>query len=405
MSGCQHCLTTSFKKRILVTGGAGFIGSHVVILLVERYPEYFIVNLDKLDYCASLKNLEFLKGKPNYKFIQGDICEPDFMRYIFQEEKIDTVLHFAAQSHVDLSFWSSLDFTRTNVYGSHVLVNAAYEAGVSLFIHVSTDEVYGGHSAESTNTENAKLQPTNPYAATKASAEFIVSSYWECFKFPVIITRSNNVYGPHQYPEKVIPKFIALLERNRKCCIHGDGSVSRNFLYVSDVAEAFDVILHHGQAGETYNIGTDFEISVIKLARYLISSLKGATSEKEINRYLEFVEDRPYNDLRYRMDSSKLRQLGWMPKVSWEEGMNRTTSWYQSGQNFDSWPQAEDALRPFPRGSNTMSLVQNKGSMAFVLHRSISLETRCNGLTLDSSTSSRRTLSESAEQEKSKDQL
>lgn len=377
-----------------MTGGAGFIGSHVVILLVQRYPEYFIINLDKLDYCASLRNLECIKGKPNYKFIQGDICEPDFMRYIFQEERIDTVLHFAAQSHVDLSFWSSLDFTRTNVYGSHVLVNAAYEAGVSLFIHVSTDEVYGSHSGMMTNKENAKMQPTNPYAASKASAEFIVLSYWECFKFPVIITRSNNVYGPHQYPEKVIPKFIALLERDRKCCIHGDGNVLRNFLYVSDIVDAFDIILHHGQPGETYNIGTDFEISVKDLAKYLIVMLKGASSEKDIRNCLEYVEDRPYNDLRYRMDSSKLHQLGWLPKVEWEEGIKRTVAWYQSAENFHSWSQAEDALRPFPRGSNTMSLAQSRSSGVAVLHRSLSVpckEDATNGPTHIS----RRTVSES----------
>lgn len=351
-----------FDKRILVTGGAGFIGSHVVILLVERYPNYFVVNLDKLDYCASLENLECLKGKKNYKFIQGDICEPDFMRYIFQEEKFDTVLHFAAQSHVDLSFWSSLDFTRTNVYGSHVLVNTAYEAKVSLFIHVSTDEVYGGNSSKCDNNENAKMKPTNPYAATKASAEFIVSSYWECFKFPVIITRSNNVYGPHQYPEKVIPKFIALLERNKRCCIHGDGNVSRNFLYVSDVAEAFDVILQFGQPGETYNIGSDFEISVIELAKYLISMMKGIKGDEGIKEYLDFVEDRPYNDLRYAMDSNKLHLLGWIPNVSWKEGIKKTVDWYRSEKNFYNWSNAEDALRPFPRGSNTMSLVQNVGN-------------------------------------------
>lgn len=160
----------------------------------------------KLDYCASLKNLECIKGKQNYKFIQGDICEPDFMRYVLKEEMIDTIMHFAAQSHVDQSFWSSLGFTKANVYGSHVLVNAAYEAGVTRFIHVSTDEVYGGNSSTS-NTESAKLKPTNPYAATKAAAEFMVISYWECFKFPVIITRSNNVYGPHKYPETVSQSF------------------------------------------------------------------------------------------------------------------------------------------------------------------------------------------------------
>jgi dTDP-glucose 4,6-dehydratase len=392
---CDRC--SHFSRRILVTGGAGFIGSHVVILLVEKYPDYFIINLDKLDYCASLKNLECLKDRHNYKFIQGDICEPDFMRYIFQQEKIDTVLHFAAQSHVDLSFWSSLDFTRTNVYGSHVLINSAYEARVGLFIHVSTDEVYGTNTAECVNTESAKLQPTNPYAATKAAAEFIVSSYWECFKFPVIITRSNNVYGPHQYPEKVVPKFIALLDRNRHCCIHGNGTVSRNFIYVSDVANAFDVILHRGTPGMTYNIGTDFEISVLDLAKYLIRKLKGAKTDDEINCYLEYVEDRPFNDLRYSMDSTRLHQLGWRPTVMWDDGLEMTISWYKSNDNFYNWPNAEDALHPFPPGSNTMSLPTSRGPSSgvhkFPILRSVSVSESCSQFNV--TPPSRRTVSES----------
>ncbi|ESN90174.1 hypothetical protein HELRODRAFT_104422 [Helobdella robusta] len=340
-----------YDKRILLTGGAGFIGSHMVIHLVNKYPNYLVINLDKLDYCASLKNLECIKEKPNYKFIQGDICEPDFMRYILQEEAIDTVLHFAAQSHVDQSFWSSLDFTRTNVYGTHVLVNASYEAKVKRFIHISTDEVYGG-SSECTNTESSKMKPTNPYAATKASAEFMVQSYFECFKFPAIITRSNNIYGPHKYPENVIPKFICLLKNGKKCFIHGDGSSVRNFLYVSDVIAAYDVILHRGVPGEIYNVGSDFAISVMKLAEYLVKKMKGST--ENVLDHVEFVDDRPFNDHRYSMDSTKMHALGWRPMVTWEEGISGTIAWYR--ENFNNWSYAEDALRPFPRGSNTMQL-------------------------------------------------
>ncbi|ELT91052.1 hypothetical protein CAPTEDRAFT_223439 [Capitella teleta] len=351
---CDSC--GKYDRRILITGGAGFIGSHVVIILVRRYPNYFIINLDKLDYCASVKHLESIKDLPNYKFIQGDICEPDFMRYIFEEEKIDTVMHFAAQSHVDLSFWSSLDFTRTNVFGSHVLVNAAHEAGVGLFIHASTDEVYGGNSVKAL-TEGAKMNPTNPYAATKAAAECLVSSYWESFKFPVIITRANNAYGPHQYPEKVIPKFIALLERGSKCCIHGDGSAVRNFLFVTDMAEAYDIILHSGKPGEIYNIGSDFEISMINLAKQLITK---CAIEGDANDLIDLGDDRPFNDMRYPMDSSKLHHLGWHPRVSWESGLQQTIEWYRNPDNFDSWPSAVEALRPFPSGSNTMRISKER---------------------------------------------
>ncbi|XP_013382790.1 dTDP-D-glucose 4,6-dehydratase [Lingula anatina] len=348
-SCCNNC--KKYKKRILVTGGAGFIGSHTVILLVTRYPDYYIVNLDKLDYCASVKNLESIKGKSNYKFIQGDICEPDFMRYVFQEERIDTVLHFAAESQVDMSFIYSLDFTRTNIYGSHVLVNAAYEARVEKFIHVSTDEVYGGSSTEVLK-EKSNYKPTNPYAASKAAAECMVRSYWESFKFPVIITRSNNVYGPHQYPRSVIPKFISLLDRDKKCCIHGSGDSIRNFLYVTDVAEAFDTILHKGEPGEIYNIGTDFNLSILGLAKYLIKKLKGITTEEGMQRYLDFGEDRPFNDYRYIMDSSKIANLGWQPRVTWEQGIENTVLWYR--ENFYNWTHAEESLEAFPTKTTTM---------------------------------------------------
>ncbi|KAK2148970.1 hypothetical protein LSH36_473g03000 [Paralvinella palmiformis] len=334
---------------------------HIPKSLPKASASYTRVRLKgKLDYCASLHHLKSIHNKPNYKFVQGDICKLDFMRYLFQEENIDVVLHFAAQSHVDLSFWSSLDFTHTNVYGTHVLINTAHEAGIKLFVHVSTDEVYGGHNnfPDETHKECAKMNPTNPYAASKAAAECIVLSYWECFRFPVIITRANNVYGPHQYPEKVIPKFISLLERDQKCCIHGKGDTSRNFLYVSDVSEAFDSILHHGKPGEIYNVGTEFEISVIDLAKFLIHKLKGVdvVDDKMAQKYLCFVEDRPFNDQRYPMDSTKLRELGWLPKVSWEEGMDETIKWYTKMANFQSWPLAEEALHPYPLGSNTVRL-------------------------------------------------
>nr|XP_036313542.1 dTDP-D-glucose 4,6-dehydratase isoform X3 [Pipistrellus kuhlii] len=303
----------SFAKRVLVTGGAGFIASHVIVSLVEDYPNYMIINLDKLDYCASLKNLETISNKQNYKFIQGDICDSHFVKLLFETEKIDIVLHFAAQTHVDLSFVrNSKEFTYVNVYGTHVLVSAAHEAGVEKFIYVSTDEVYGG----------------------------------SLDKFPVVITRSSNVYGPHQYPEKVIPKFISLLQHNRKCCIHGSGLQTRNFLYATDVVEAFLTVLKKGKPGEIYNIGTNFEMSVLQLAKELIQLIKETNSESEMENWVDYVNDRPINDMRYPMKSEKIHGLGWRPKVPWKEGIKKTIEWYK--ENFHNWKNAEKALEPFP---------------------------------------------------------
>uniref|UniRef100_A0A674HU99 dTDP-D-glucose 4,6-dehydratase n=1 Tax=Taeniopygia guttata TaxID=59729 RepID=A0A674HU99_TAEGU len=305
-----------FEKRVLVTGGAGFIASHVIVSLVKNYPNYLIINLDKLDYCASLKNLETVSGKENYKFIQGDICEPDFIKQLFETEKIDIVFHFAAQTHVDLSFWHALEFTYVNVYGTNVLVAAAHEANVEKFVYVSTDEVYGGSTDEEFD-ESSPKRPTNPYASSKAAAECFVQSYWERYQFPVVITRSSNVYGPHQYPEKVIPKFISLLQQNRKCCIHGSGLQRRNFLYATDV-----------------------------LAKELIHLIKKTSSESEMERWMDYVKDRPTNDLRYPMSSEKMHNLGWRPKVPWKEGITKTIEWYR--ENFHNWKNSEKALEPFP---------------------------------------------------------
>ncbi|XP_043928939.1 dTDP-D-glucose 4,6-dehydratase isoform X2 [Protopterus annectens] len=339
----------SFIKRILVTGGAGFIASHVVISLVKRYPHYLIINLDKLDYCASLKNLETVIESPNYRFVEGDICDAHFVKLLFEVEKIDTVLHFAAQTHVDHSFCCSAEFTKVNVYGTHVLVKAAFEAGVEKFIHVSTDEVYGD-GAEDEFDESSPPKPTNPYALSKAAAECVVLSYWESYAFPVIITRSSNVYGPHQFPEKVIPKFISLLQRDRKCCIHGSGLQARHFLYAADVVEAFLIVLEKGVAGEIYNIGTDVEMSVIQLANELIHLIRKTTSQTETEQWMDFIVDRPYNDLMYPMKSQKIHNLGWRPKVPWKEGIEKTIEWYK--ENFHNWPNAEKALDPvLPNGT------------------------------------------------------
>uniref|UniRef100_A0A8C3LBT5 TDP-glucose 4,6-dehydratase n=1 Tax=Chrysolophus pictus TaxID=9089 RepID=A0A8C3LBT5_CHRPC len=260
-----------------------------------------IINLDKLDYCASLKNLETVSEKENYKFIQGDICEPHFIKQLFETEKIDIVLHFAAQTHVDLSFWHALEFTYVNVYGTNVLVAAAHEANVEKFVYVSTDEVYGGSTDQEFDESSPKC-PTNPYASSKAAAECFVQSYWERYQFPVVITRSSNVYGPHQYPEKVILQFGILYIQYYEA-------------YAADVQN---------------NLSSVYPINERSLIVFLVC----------------FIFHRPTNDLRYPMNSEKMHSLGWRPKVPWKEGIKKTIEWYK--ENFHNWKNAEKALEPFP---------------------------------------------------------
>uniref|UniRef100_A0A8C0JJV8 dTDP-D-glucose 4,6-dehydratase-like n=1 Tax=Canis lupus dingo TaxID=286419 RepID=A0A8C0JJV8_CANLU len=324
---------SSFAKRLLVTGGAGFIASHVIVSLVEDYPNYMIINLDKLDYCASLKNLETISNKQNYKFIQGDICNSHFVKLVL-----------AFSLFLDLSFVRAFEFTYVNVYGTHVLVSAAHEARVEKFIYVSTDEVYGG-SLDKEFDESSPKQPTNPYASSKAAAECFVQSYWERYKFPAVITRSSNVYGPHQYPEKVYSTCASIVYFS-KFCIHGSGLQTRNFLYATDVVEAFLTVLKKGKPGEIYNIGTNFEMSVLQLAKELIQLIKETSSESEMETWVDYVNDRPTNDMRYPMKSEKIQGLGWRPKVPWKEGIKKTIDWYR--ENFHNWKNAEKALEPFP---------------------------------------------------------
>nr|CAG8495102.1 5750_t:CDS:2 [Entrophospora candida] len=318
-------------KNIMVTGGAGFIGCFLVRKLVVLYPEYNVVVVDKLDYCGSLNNLKVIKGMPNYTFIKGDITSSDFMTFILREKKIDTIFHLAAQTHVDNSFGDSFEFTKNNVMGTHVMLEAAKVHGIKRFIHVSTDEVYGEVAKSSPDChEESILAPSNPYSATKAAAECLVKAYHKSFGLPIIITRSNNIYGPYQYPEKICSKFICSLIKGVKCYIHGDGSNSRKYLYASDVADALDIILHLGQIGEVYNIGSNFEISNLDLAKTLIRQF-GYKDDK----YLEFVQDRAFNDRRYAVDYRKLKELGWKPRIGWEEGLKKTITWYK--ENCDKW--------------------------------------------------------------------
>ncbi|XP_026874205.2 dTDP-D-glucose 4,6-dehydratase isoform X1 [Electrophorus electricus] len=321
-------------KTVLVTGGAGFIGSHLIILLAVKYPLWRIINVDSLDYCSSLKNLKCLENTCTYKFIQGDICNQYFINHLFSTENINIVFHGAALSHVENSFLYPSQFMYVNAEGTSFLLQAAFAARVEKFIYMSTDEVYGD-SLEKDFDELCPKRPTNPYSKSKAVAENIVMSYWENHKFPVIITRSNNVYGPRQYYEKVIPRFIGLLQQDQKCTIQGTGLQSRHFLYVDDAAEAFLMLMERGIMGEIYNIGATFEIPVIQLARELVKMVKN-TSNIELDDWLLFVEDRPVSDLRYPLNSDKMHKLGWKPKVPWKEGIRKTIKWYE--ENTCYWP-------------------------------------------------------------------
>lgn len=338
------------KQRLILIVTIFCSGSHVAILLVTKYPQYKVVVLDKIDYCSSLQHLAEIEHLPNFSFVKGSITSPDLVNYVLRNEKIDTVMHFAAQTHVDNSFGNSFTFTETNVLGTHVLLEAAKAAKVKKFIHVSTDEVYGDGVAGNASAENSMLDPTNPYAATKAAAEYLVKAYHRSFQLPIIITRGNNVYGPHQYPEKIIPKFILQMMKNKPLTMHGNGQNTRNFLYVKDVADAFDVILHKGEIGQIYNIGGVNEFSNIEVARELLR-LFGKVEEAGSmalaeKKHLTWVPDRAFNDLRYNLNSDRLRRLGWTESTSWEAGIRQTMQWYF--ENHNRWANVETALAAHP---------------------------------------------------------
>ena len=310
-------------NHILVTGGCGFIASNFINHLLKKYNNVKIYNIDILNYCADENNII---PHQNYKFIKGDICSFDLISFILNEYQIDTIMHFAAQSHVDNSFGKSLDFTRDNVLGTHNLLECSRIYGnIKRFIHVSTDEVYGEVGIDETCHEKSLLNPTNPYAASKAGAEFIVKSYAHSFKIPIIITRGNNVYGPRQYPEKLIPKFIKQLMENKKCTIHGKGLSRRNFLHVFDVARAFETVLYKGELNEVYNIGTENEYSVIDILKILVKEIKNDDNYMD---YGEFVKDRDFNDFRYSVNSDRLINLGWNRNIDFTEGIKNTIKWY-----------------------------------------------------------------------------
>lgn len=312
--------------NLLITGGCGFIGSHFVNYIFDKYPDYHIINIDALYYCANENNVnEHVRNSDRYKFIHCNINDTRLIKYILKSEKITHIVHMAAQSHVDNSFEQSLQYTYDNVQGTHVLLEAVRTTNMDIvFYHFSTDEVYGESEYNDVNpkTEMSILCPTNPYSASKASAEMYVNSYIHSYGMKGIISRGNNVYGENQYPEKLIPKFIELLKNDKKCTIHGDGSSLRSFINVYDVCSATDIILHNGQYGEIYNIGSDpdNELTVLDVTKFLIKEIKNTD---EYDNYIEYVKDRPFNDKRYYISNNKLIQLGWKQEIQFEDGIKK----------------------------------------------------------------------------------
>lgn len=331
-------------KKVLITGGAGFIGSHTVRYFVNKYGDYKIVNLDKLTYAGNLENLKDIEDKPNYEFVRGDIYDAVFLDKLFNKYNFDIVIHLAAESHVDRSITDPNEFIKTNIVGTVNLLNIAKKYWENdydgkLFYHISTDEVYGSLGDKGYFTEETPYDPRSPYAASKASSDHMVRAYFNTYKLPVVISNCSNNYGPNQFPEKLIPLFINNIRNNKELPVYGKGENIRDWLYVEDHAEAIDLICHKGRIGETYNIGGDNEWKNIDLIRKLCEVMDeklGRTPGTSAN-LITFVKDRAGHDKRYAIDCSKLKnELGWNQKVNFEEGLKITVDWYLSN---DEWLQ------------------------------------------------------------------
>ncbi|MGQ9846537.1 MAG: dTDP-glucose 4,6-dehydratase, partial [Bacteroidales bacterium] len=328
------------KRNILITGGAGFIGSHVVRLFVNKYPQWHIYNLDKLTYAGNLENLKDIENKPNYTFIKGDICDAKLVQHIFEQNQIDGVIHLAAESHVDRSILNPMEFIQTNIIGTVTLLNAAryfwnnnFED--KLFYHISTDEVYGSLGPEGYFKETTPYDPRSPYSASKASSDHLVRAYYHTYGLPIVISNCSNNYGPNQFPEKLIPLMIINILNNKPLPIYGNGENVRDWLYVEDHANAIDLIFNSGKIGETYNIGGENEWKNITLVKKIceIMDVKlnrpSGTSEKLIT----FVKDRAGHDLRYAIDCTKIKkELGWKQQYDFETGLQKTIDWYLNNE-------------------------------------------------------------------------
>ncbi|MCD8177157.1 MAG: dTDP-glucose 4,6-dehydratase [Tannerellaceae bacterium] len=331
------------KRNILITGGAGFIGSHVVRLFVNKYPEYHIYNLDKLTYAGNLENLKDIEDKPNYTFIKEDICNYEAILEIFQKYNINGVIHLAAESHVDRSIKDPFTFAQTNVMGTLSLLQAAkvcwdgkYEG--KRFYHISTDEVYGSLEFDGTFfTEETKYDPHSPYSASKASSDHFVRAYHDTYGLPTIVTNCSNNYGPYQFPEKLIPLFINNILEGKPLPVYGKGENVRDWLYVEDHARAIDLIFHEGKIADTYNIGGFNEWKNIDLIKVIIKTVDRLLGKPEgtSDHLITYVTDRAGHDLRYAIDSNKLKnELGWEPSLQFEEGIEKTVRWYLDNQKW-----------------------------------------------------------------------
>ena len=323
-------------KNILITGGAGFIGSHVVRRFVKNYPDYNIVNLDLLTYAGNLENIADIQNEPNYTFVKGDITDEAFIDQLFDQHRFDGVIHLAAESHVDRSITDPLAFVRTNVFGTMTLLNAARQLWKGneqgkRFYHISTDEVYGTLGAEGLFTEQTPYSPNSPYSASKASSDHFVRAYGETYGLPYVLTNCSNNYGPFHFPEKLIPLFINNIINNKPLPVYGDGKYTRDWLFVEDHARAIDLVFHKGKNHETNNIGGFNEWQNIDLVKLLCSVMdrKLGREEGTSGNLITYVKDRPGHDLRYAIDATKInRELGWEPSVTFEQGLEKTVDWY-----------------------------------------------------------------------------
>jgi dTDP-glucose 4,6-dehydratase len=328
--------------KVLITGGAGFIGSHVVRLFVETYPSYHVFNLDLLTYAGNLENLKDIENKPNYSFIKGDITDEIFINSLFKKHKFKKVIHLAAESHVDRSITDPLAFVKTNVIGTMILLNAFKNTWKDnfdnkLFYHVSTDEVYGSLGKTGLFTETTSYDPNSPYSASKASSDHFVRAYGETYGMPYVISNCSNNYGQNQFPEKLIPLFINNIINSKPLPVYGDGDYTRDWLYVKDHAVAIDLVFHKGKNHETYNIGGFNEWKNIDLVKLLCKQMdvKLNRTEGTSEKLITYVKDRPGHDLRYAIDASKTnKELGWKPSVTFEEGLEKTIDWYLNNETW-----------------------------------------------------------------------